>query len=74
MEQRLKERPSKDCPMWGFIPYTVFKPRHYCGCQELYADRSLIQLSPDRPFQSLTNTEAGARSVGSPIEELEIGL
>jgi len=24
------------------IPYTVTKPRHYCGCQEVHADRSLI--------------------------------
>jgi hypothetical protein len=29
VEQRLKERPSRDCPTWGFIPYTVTK--HYCG-------------------------------------------
>ena len=20
------------CPIWGSIPYTVIKPRHYCGC------------------------------------------
>jgi hypothetical protein len=26
VEQRLKERPSKDCPTWGSIPYTVTKP------------------------------------------------
>jgi hypothetical protein len=36
------ERPSRDCPTWGSIPYTVNKPRHYCGCQEALADRSLI--------------------------------
>jgi hypothetical protein len=41
-EQRLKERPSRDCPTWGSIPYTVTKPRHYCGCQQVLADRSLI--------------------------------
>jgi hypothetical protein len=56
VEQRLKERPSRDCPTWGFIPYTVTKPRHYCGCQEVLADRSPIQLSPDKLCQSLTNT------------------
>ena len=33
---------SRDCPTWGFIPYTVTKTRHYCGCQEVHADRSLI--------------------------------
>ena len=26
----------------GNITYTVTKPRHYCGCQEVPADRSLI--------------------------------
>ena len=40
--QKLKERPSRDCPTWGSIPYTVTKPRHYCGCQQVLADRSLI--------------------------------
>jgi hypothetical protein len=41
VEQRLKERPSRDCPTWGSIPYTDTKPRHYCGCQEVCADKSL---------------------------------
>jgi hypothetical protein len=41
-EQRLKERPSRDCPTWGSIPYTVTKLRHYCGCQQVLADKSLI--------------------------------
>jgi hypothetical protein len=41
--------------------YTVTKPRHYCGCQEVYAERSLIWLSPERLCQSLTNTETDAR-------------
>jgi hypothetical protein len=31
-EQRLKERPSRDFPTWGFIPDTVTKLQHYCGC------------------------------------------
>jgi hypothetical protein len=42
VEQRLKERPSRGCPTWGFILYTVTKTRHYCRCQEVLADRSLI--------------------------------
>jgi hypothetical protein len=42
MEQKLKERPSSDCPTWGSIPYTVTKARHYCGFQQVFADRSLI--------------------------------
>jgi hypothetical protein len=42
VKQRLKERPSIDCPTWGSIPYITIKPRHYCGCQQKLADRSLI--------------------------------
>jgi hypothetical protein len=61
VEQRLKERSSRDCPIWGFIPYIVTKARQYCGCQEVYAERSQIWLSPERPCQSLTNTEMDAR-------------
>jgi len=29
-------------PHLGSIPYTDTKPRHYCGCQEVLADRNLI--------------------------------
>jgi hypothetical protein len=47
VEPRLKEWPSRDCPTWGSIPYTVSKPRHYCGCQQVLADRSLIALSQE---------------------------
>jgi hypothetical protein len=35
VEQRLKERPSRDCPIWESILYTNTKPRHYCRCQEV---------------------------------------
>ena len=62
VEQRLKETPPRDSPIWGSIPYTVTKPRHYCGCQEVHADRSLIFLSPERLCPSLTNTEENACS------------
>jgi hypothetical protein len=31
VEQRQKERPSRDYPTWGSIPYTNIKHRHYCG-------------------------------------------
>jgi hypothetical protein len=40
--ERLKERPTRDCPTWGSIPYTDTKPRHYFRGQEVLADRSLI--------------------------------
>jgi hypothetical protein len=42
LEQKLKKRSSIDCPTWGSIPYIVTKPKHYCGCLQLLADRSLI--------------------------------
>ena len=46
----------------GTIPYTATKPGHYCGCQEVLADGSLIWLSLERLCQSLTNTEVDACS------------
>jgi hypothetical protein len=33
---------SRVCPTWRFIPYTTTKPRHFCGCQQVLDDRSLI--------------------------------
>jgi hypothetical protein len=54
VEQRVKERPSRDCPTWEYIPYKETKPRYYCGCQEVLVDRSLIELSPERLCQMLT--------------------
>jgi hypothetical protein len=47
-------------PTWGSIPYTVTKPRHYYGCQEVLAGRSLIWMTPERLCQRLTNTEVDA--------------
>jgi hypothetical protein len=29
-----EERPPRVCPTWEFIPYTVTKAQHYCGCQK----------------------------------------
>ena len=62
VKESLKERPSRDCPTSGSIPYTDTKPGHYWECQEVLADRSLIWLSPERLCQSLTNTEVDACS------------
>jgi hypothetical protein len=42
MEQRLKESPFRDCPTWASILYITTKHKHYCGCQQDLADRSLI--------------------------------
>jgi hypothetical protein len=36
------EGKPQDCPTWGSIPYTVAKPRLYCGCQQVLSDRSMI--------------------------------
>jgi hypothetical protein len=55
----------KRLPHMGIDP-TVTKHRHYCGCQEVLDDRSLIQLSPKRPCQTLTNTELDASSQEYP--------
>jgi hypothetical protein len=32
----------KRLPHLGIHPKTVNKPRHYCGCQQVLVDRSLI--------------------------------
>jgi hypothetical protein len=42
VEQKRKEKPSRDYPTWGSMPYIVTKPRQYCGCQQVLDDRSLI--------------------------------
>jgi hypothetical protein len=46
----------------GDPSHIVTKPRHYCGCQQVLADRSLIQLSLEGLYQYLTNTEVDALS------------
>jgi hypothetical protein len=78
-EQRLKERPSRDCPTWRSIPYTDSKSRHYGGCYEVLADRSLMYLSLERLCQSLRNkdgmlTAKHWTSSGTPVEKPEKGL
>jgi hypothetical protein len=58
VEQRLKKRPSRDCPTSRSIPYTVTKHGCYCGCQEMLTEG----LSPERLCWRLTNTEVDASS------------
>ena len=62
VDQRMKERPPRDCLTWGSILNADNKPRHYCRSQELLADRSLIKLSPERLYQILSNTDADTHS------------
>jgi hypothetical protein len=38
-------------------PIYSHQTRHYCGCWEVLADRSLIWLSLERLCQSLTDTD-----------------
>ena len=57
-------------------PIYSYQTRHYCGCQQVFADGSLIYQSPERLCQCLTNTEVDAcshplDSTGSPMKELE---
>jgi hypothetical protein len=49
-------------PHLGIHPYTVTKPRLYCGCQQVLPDRSLTELSPEKLCQCQTNTEVDAHS------------
>jgi hypothetical protein len=42
--------------------HPICKPRCYCRCQEVLAYRSLVKLSPERLYQSLTNTDVDAHS------------
>jgi hypothetical protein len=80
VEQRLKERSSRDCLTWASIPYTVTKPGCYCGCQEVLADGSLIWLPPQRLCQIYLVVQRWmlaanhGLSTGSLMEKLEKGL
>jgi hypothetical protein len=38
----MKKEPSRNCFTQGSIPYTTTKPKHYCICQQDFADRTLI--------------------------------
>jgi hypothetical protein len=64
VEQRLKERPPRDCLTGGSNPYTVTKYRHYCGCQEVYAD-----IYSDGCLQPTIEL-----IMGPPIDDIEKGL
>jgi len=79
VEHWVKERPSRDCPTWGFIPYAATKPSHYCWCQEVLADRAWygcllrgsdrVFLIPIKMLATNHHTEPG-----TPVEGLEKGL
>jgi hypothetical protein len=66
VEHRLKERPSRDYSNWGSIPYTVPKPRHYCGCQQVLVERS-------HTFRGGCSQPPIGLSTSSPTKELEKG-
>jgi hypothetical protein len=58
-------------------PIISTKPRHYCICQQDFAERTLIELSCLILCQCLANTEVDAHkssigwNTGTPMEELE---
>ena len=49
-------------PLLEIHPINNHQTRHYCGCQQELAVRSLIKLSPVRLCQCLTNTEVDTHS------------
>ena len=66
---------------FGYLSQIQTSNPLYCGCQQVLADRSLIELSSERLCKSLTNSEADACSqptiglnMGTPMEELAKGL
>jgi hypothetical protein len=70
VEQRLKERPSRDCPTWESIPHSDTKPRHYCWQEpdswEAVPDSDHYRYGCSQPTIGL--------STGTPMEELGEGL
>jgi hypothetical protein len=48
-----KDRPSRDYNTWGSIPQSATKHKHYCTCQQYFAERTLIYLSRVRLCQCL---------------------
>ena len=73
VEQRLKERPSRDCPTWVSNPI-VTKPRHYCGCQQMpdIAVSWEVLPVPNKYRGGCCQPNIGLST--SPMEKLEKGL
>ena len=49
-------------PHWGIQPLYSYQTQTLFWMPKVPTERSLIWLFPERPFQSLTNTEADAHS------------
>jgi hypothetical protein len=62
MEQRLKERQSRNCPNLDSIPCTGTTLQHYSWCHVVLADRSLAWWYSERLYQHLTETDADIHS------------
>jgi hypothetical protein len=56
--QRLMEKPFRDHPTLGSIPFSDTKPQHYCWFQDVLPDRSPVALSSERLCQHLTKSDA----------------
>lgn len=64
MEQMLKEQPETASP-WDFFPSTDTKHWHYCWCQDVLTDNSLVWLPSERLCQYLTKTDADTHSTAN---------
>ena len=80
VEQRLKERPSRDCPTWGFIPDNSHQTLTLLWMLRNACWRSLIdavswEALPERDkYRGRCSQPTIGLSLGSLIEELEKGL
>jgi len=75
VEQRLKERPSRDCPTWGSIPYSATKPRHLLIPRSAWWQGSGVDVfweALSEPYQYRYGClqPTIAPSMGTPMEEL----
>ena len=56
-KQIKKKKPPRYTPTKEKITNANTKPQHYCWCQEVVADSSLVWLFPNKLFQHLDNTD-----------------
>jgi hypothetical protein len=79
VEQRQKERPSKDCPTWRSIPYShqsqilLWMPRSEC-CQKPDIAVSCVTLPESDIYRGRCLQPSIELIIGSTMEELEKGL
>jgi hypothetical protein len=78
--EKTEEMAIQRLPHLGIHPIYNYQTPHYYVCQEVFADRNLVWLFPERLCQCLTNTRCKYSqttirlSPGTPMEELGEGL